>query len=211
MDMREIEQLHAHYAQPALTIDISPANVLTGGAPLSLGAALSSPPTEPISHTFAEKWTRNPRVLWSIVFVVGAAAMFVFGSSLGKREARAQPNEAGPTVAVGAPAAVAVASEPAALTAAGHEWPTRSETLEAAPAAARADFPPASAVSADGASISLPKKEPTKVPASAGPSARAISSAPMAPAPARSAAAAPPQATRSTAQQAAPTHDIKMF
>ncbi|KAI3590444.1 very large tegument protein (plasmid) [Cupriavidus sp. U2] len=209
MDMREIEQLHAHYAQPALTIDISPANVLTGGAPLSLGGPAVAP-TEPISRTFAEKWNRNPRVLWSVVFVVGAAAMFIFGSSLGKREARAQTNGAGPAVAVGAPAAVPAASEPAALTAAGHEWPTRSEMPESAPAA-RAEVPPASAVPADSARISLPKQEPAKVPASAVPSTRPISSAPMAPAPARPAAAAPPQATRSTAQQAAPTHDIKMF
>lgn len=85
MDMREIEQLHAHYAQPALTIDISPPSVLTGGAPLSLGGPVAAP-AEPISHAFGEKWNRNPRVLWSVVFVVGAAAM----SSLAAHSASAK-------------------------------------------------------------------------------------------------------------------------
>ena len=207
MDMRDIEQLHAHYAQPALTIDITPPSVLTGGAPLSLGGPVPAP-AEPVSHAFSEKWNWNPRVLWSAVFVVGAAAMFLIGSSLGKREARAQNNDAIPTVA--AADVLPAASEPAAPAAAGHEWPARAEKPEAVPVA-RADVPPASSVSADSAMISLPKQEPAKAPVSAVPSTRPISSAPMAPTPAKSAAAAPAQATRSTAQQAAPTHDIKMF
>lgn len=205
--MREIEQLHAHYAQPALTIDISPPSVLTGGAPLSLGGPVAAP-AEPISHAFGEKWNRNPRVLWSVVFVVGAAAMFLIGSSLGKREAHAQTNEAVPTVA--AANALPAASEPAAPVAVGHEWPARTERPEVTPTAL-ATVPAASAVSADSAKISLPKQEPAKAPASAVTSARPITSAPLAAAPAKSAAAAPAQATRSTAQQAAPTHDIKMF
>ncbi|SPS02225.1 hypothetical protein [Cupriavidus taiwanensis] len=120
MDMRDIEQLHAHYAQPPLTIDISPA-----GAPVAqLGYAgvSSTSAAAPASKQFAAL-RRNQRLLWGIAFVAAAAAMFAIGSSIGKREMRASSDRDQPVQAASEAPARATADS------SDHEWPRKRDAV----------------------------------------------------------------------------------
>jgi cytoskeletal protein RodZ len=210
MDMREIEQLHAQYAQPALTIDISPSPARPAVSPLRLGTAMSGAGGDETHVTSPAGWVANPRALWAVVFVIGAAAMFLIGSSIGKRDARAQISEA-------APAASASPSSPASAGQAppgpeAHEWPVRNETTDSTIAAASTvATTPASA--ADTPKITLPKQEPAKAPSPSTKSASPAASATMPTVPAKAQAPAPSaQGSRpAISQQAAPSRDIKLF
>lgn len=120
MDMRDIEQLHAHYAQPPLTIDISPA-----GAPVAqLGYAgvSSTSAAAPASSQFAAL-RRNQRLLWGIAFVAAAAAMFAIGSSIGKREMRASNDRDQPVQAASEAPARATAES------SDREWPRKRDAV----------------------------------------------------------------------------------
>lgn len=90
MDMREIEQLHAQYSQPALTIDITPSGAIRAGATLSLGGTSSGEPDarERSDPVFGQ--LKNSRAMWVLVFALALAATFAVGSSLGKRGARSE-------------------------------------------------------------------------------------------------------------------------
>lgn len=201
MDMREIEQLHAQYAQPTLTIDISPSPARTAPSQFQLGNGTSTSGADGISATTWGGKSVTPRALWAVVFAVGAAAMFLIGSSMGKRDVRAQ--NAQPSAVVSAPEPTPAPSTDAQRVAAPHEWPVRTDTASAAAAVPRsATATPASA--ADTAKITLPPQEPPKV-SSPPPKAAA--------APAKAAAPiAPAQSPRpAVSQQPAPARDIKLF
>lgn len=209
MDMREIEQLHAQYAQPALTIDISPSPARSSTPPLWLGNDTSGSRGTGTSAHASGNWSVTPRALWAAVFVVGAAAMFLIGSSMGKRDARAHSSD-GPAAAVSAPEAKPSASSQAQPEPHSHEWPVRSD------ATAVTSLTPASGAASlvetpDTPRITLPSQEPVKPTAPAPKPAPAPAAAPSAPAKA-AAPVAPAQSARSTvSQQAAPNRDIKLF
>lgn len=219
MDMRDIEQLHAQYAQPPLTIDISPGVAAT--APhLGYGGA-SSTPAKASTSSFPFALRGNPRLLWGLGFVAAAALMFAIGTSIGKRESRASTEQVQPLQS---------ASDASARDAAGdgHEWPRRSDSVSASeaaqstllPVSAEAAVAPASAASA----VTVPAEQ-TRERSPAEPRAETVkrSAAAPAPAPARTATVPAPaktpqqlptsaaQARNTAAQQASSPTDIKMF
>ncbi|RZT29075.1 hypothetical protein [Cupriavidus agavae] len=194
MDMREIEQLHAQYAQPALTIDISPSPAIASPSPLRLGNA-----TDAVQLPSPAGWVTSLRALWAVVFAVGAAAMFLIGSSMGKREVRSQ-NAAAATPAT---AATAPAASEALAAAQPHEWPQRSNVgapVTAQQPAAEIEAP-ASATQAP--RIALPKSEAAKPALSAAPPTAAPTTA------AKPVTNAAPRAA--TSQQPVSNRDVKLF
>lgn len=212
MDMREIEQLHAQYAQPALTIDISPSPARSSTPPLWLGNDTRGNVGTGKSAPASGNWTVTPRALWAAVFVVGAAAMFLIGSSMGKRDARTHGSD-GPAAAVSASEARPSAASTPEPERHSHEWPVRSDANNvtgptpasgAAPLAAAADTP----------RIALPSQEPVKptTPAPKPAPAPAVPAA-AASAPAKAAApVAPAQIARpAVSPQGAPNREIKLF
>ncbi|MWL91380.1 hypothetical protein GA566_28615 [Cupriavidus sp. SW-Y-13] len=209
MDMREIEQLHAQYAKPALTIDISPSPARPSASPLRLGAAMSGAGGDDAHVASPGGRVVNPRALWAVVFVVGAAAMFLIGSSMGKRDARAQSSEF--ALAASAPGSIPASAGQAQPGPVAHEWPARNEAVDAviAPSSTVAATP---ASAADAPKIALPKPEPVK-PSS--PPTKAVSPAISAATPTVQAKAPAPapsvQARPAVPQQAVPSRDIKLF
>ncbi|MFJ4291299.1 hypothetical protein ACIP1U_16170 [Cupriavidus sp. NPDC089707] len=223
MDMRDIEQLHAHYTQPPLTIDISPAAVPV--AQLGYGGVSSAPAVTPASGHFAA-WGRNPRLLWGLAFVAAAATMFAIGTSIGKREIRASSDRDQPVQSASEAPARAIADSN------DHEWPRKRDTLSdsaatkmtAAPSPAVPVDGPASGPSATAEPVQhklertqaeQPKTEAVKRPAPASPPAAATT-------PTRTATVAataktipqPPsgaQTRNSATQHASSPTDIKMF
>jgi len=210
MDMREIEQLHAQYAQPALTIDISPSPARSSTPPLWLGNENSGGFGKEASAPAGGNLSVPPRAWWAAVFVVGAAAMFLIGSSMGKRDARTHSSD-GPAAAVSASEAGPSAASQAEPEPHSHEWPVRggannvtSPASGAAPLAAAADTP----------RITLPSQEPVKPTAPAPkPAPAPAAPAAAASAPAKAAApVAPAQIARPVASpQAVPNREIKLF
>ncbi|ABF13083.1 MULTISPECIES: hypothetical protein [Cupriavidus] len=212
MDMREIEQLHAQYAQPALTIDISPSPARSSTPPLWLGNDNSGGFGKEASAPAGGNLSVPPRALWAAVFVVGAAAMFLIGSSMGKRDARTHSSD-GPAAAVTASEAGPSAASQAEPEPHSHEWPVRGDANNvtsptpasgAAPLAAAADTP----------RITLPSQEPVK-PIAPAPKPAPAPAAPAAAASAPAKAAAPvvpAQIARpAVSPQAAPNREIKLF
>ena len=223
MDMRDIEQLHAQYAQPPLTIDIS-AGVAATAPYLGYGGT-SSAPAKASTSPFSVALRGNPRLMWGLGFVAAAALMFIIGTSIGKRESRAS------TEPVQAIQSSSDASSRAAV-GDGHEWPRKSDSASASeaaqsnalPASAEAVVAPASAASA----VTVPaeqtrERSPAETRAETAKRAAAPAAPAAAPAPTR--AATVPAPTK-TAQQlptgAAPTRntsaqhansptDIKIF
>ncbi|WP_061958181.1 hypothetical protein [Cupriavidus pauculus] len=205
MDMREIEQLHAQYAQPTLTIDISHSPARTAPSQFRLGNGTSASGADGISASTGGGKSVTPRALWAVVFAVGAAAMFLIGSSMGKRDARGQ--NAQPSAVVSAPEPTPAAPIDAQSSSAPHAWPVRTDAASAAAAVPRsATATPASV--ADTAKITLPPQEPPKV-SSPPPKAAAASSS----APAKAAAPiGPAQSPRpAVSQEPASARDIKLF
>lgn len=207
MDMREIEQLHAQYAQSTLTIDISPSSSPSprAASPLRLGNAVHGADGGAEAAAVPGRWVPPPRALWAVVFVVGATAMFLIGSTMGKREVRSQ-NTAAPAPAA---AVSSAASAGQALPAAEPlEWPQRNEASEAIQQASAVVAAPAS--NAEAPKIVLPKQEAAKPSPSPTKSVPAIAT-PVVPttAPAKVAAPTPPRPA--VPQQAAPNRDIKLF
>lgn len=227
MDMRDIEQLHAQYAQPPLTIDISPAGAAT--APHLGYGGTSTAPAKASTSPFPFALRGNPRLLWGLSFVAAAALMFIIGTSIGKRESRAGTEQVQPLHS----ASDASARVPAAD---GHEWPRKTNNVPASevaqstvlPVSAEAAVASASAASAAAVPAEQPRERSPAEPKaetvkrSAAPAAPALAPAP-APAPARAATVPAPAKTaqqlptsavpaRNTAAQHAnsPT-DIKMF
>ncbi|MBF6989329.1 hypothetical protein [Cupriavidus sp. IK-TO18] len=219
MDMRDIEQLHAQYAQPPLTIDITAGVAAT--APHLGYSGTSSAPAKASTPPFA--LNGNPRLLWGLGFVAVAALMFAIGTSIGKRESRAGSEQVQPLHS---------ASDASARNAAGggHEWPRKSDSVAVAEAAQSAAIPvtaeaavaPASAASA----VAVPeeqardrspaesKAEIVKRPAAPPAPAPAPSRAATVPAPAKTAQQLPTSAAparNTAAQQANSPTDIKMF
>ncbi|MBP0624790.1 hypothetical protein [Cupriavidus consociatus] len=140
MDMRDIEQLHAHYAQPPLTIDISPA-----GAPVAqLGYAgvSSTSAAAPASKQFAAL-RRNQRLLWGLAFVAAAATMFAIGTSIGKREMRAANDRDQPVQAASEAPARATAES------SDHEWLRKRDAVSDSEAT-KLTVAPSPAVPVDG-------------------------------------------------------------
>lgn len=223
MDMRDIEQLHAQYAQPPLTIDITAG--VAAAAPHLGYSGTSSAPAKASTPPFPFALNGNPRLLWGLGFVAVAALMFAIGTSIGKRESRAGSDQVQPLQS-------ASDASPRDAAGDGHEWPRKSDSVAAAEAAqstalpvtAKAAVAPASA--AYGVAVpeeqtrerlpAEPKAETVKrpaVPAAPAP-ALAPSRAATVPAPAKTAQQLPTSAApaRSNAAQHAnsPT-DIKMF
>ncbi|WP_439672861.1 Transmembrane protein (plasmid) [Cupriavidus necator] len=225
MDMRDIEQLHAQYAQPPLTIDISPGVVST--APhLGYGGA-SSAPAKASTSPFPFALRGNPQLLWGIGFVAAAALMFAIGTSIGKRESRASTEQVQPLQSASDASARDAAAD-------GHEWPRKTNGVSASdatqstvlPVSAEAAVAPASAASA----VTVPAEQ-TRERSPADPKAETVkrSAAPAAPAPAptpapaRAATVPAPartpqqlptsaaQSRNTAAQQASSPTDIKMF
>ncbi|MCO4865759.1 conserved hypothetical protein [Cupriavidus taiwanensis] len=223
MDMRDIEQLHAHYAQPPLTIDISPA-----GAPVAhfgYAGVSSTSAAAPASSQFAAL-RRNQRLLWGIAFVAAAAAMFAIGSSIGKREMRASSDRDQPVQAASETSARATAET------SDHEWPRKRDAVSdseatkstVAPSPAGAVDGPASGPSATAQPVQpklertqaeQPKAEAVKRPAPASPPAAAttlprtatvVATAKTVPQPPSGA-----QTRNSATQQTSSPTDIKMF
>ncbi|WP_439673142.1 Transmembrane protein (plasmid) [Cupriavidus necator] len=218
MDMRDIEQLHAQYVQPPITIDISAGVAST--APHLGYSGTSSAPAKASTPPFPFALRVNPRLLWGLGFVAAAAFMFAIGTSIGKRESRASNEPVQPLQS---------ASDASARTPAGddQEWPRKRDSVPAAEAA-QSTVSPVSAepvvAPASAASVTVPTEQ-TRERSPAEPKAETVkrSAAPPAPAPAK---AATVPATAKTAQQlpisAAPSRttasqhanaptDIKMF
>ena len=212
MDMREIEQLHAQYAQPALTIDISPSPARSSPPPLWLGNDTRGDVGRGTSATASGSWAVTPRALWAAVFVVGASAMFLIGSSMGKREARTHSPD-GPAAAVSASEAGPSAASQAEPEPHSHEWPVRGDSNNvisptpasgAAPLAAATDTPRIALPSQESVKPTAPAPKPAPAPAApaAAASAPAKAVAPVAPAQIARPAVSP---------QAAPNREIKLF
>ena len=221
MDMRDIEQLHAQYAQPPLTIDITAG--VAAAAPHLGYIGTSSAPAKASTPPFPFASNGNPRLLWGLGFVAVAALMFAIGTSIGKRESRAGSEQVQPLHS---------ASDASAHNAAGdgHEWPRKSDSVAATeagqsaavPVTAEAAVAPATAASA----VAVPEEQTRdRSPAESKAETVKRPAAPPAPAPAPSRAATVP-AQAKTAQQlptsAAPARntaaqhansptDIKMF
>ncbi|NYI02872.1 hypothetical protein [Cupriavidus plantarum] len=210
MDMREIEQLHAQYAQPTLTIDVSPSPARSSTPPLWLGNENSGGFGKEASAPAGGNLSVPPRALWVAVFVVGAAAMFLIGSSMGKRDARTHSSD-GPAAAVSASEAGPSAASQAEPEPHSHEWPVRGDANNVtSPASGAAPL----AAAADTQRITLPSQEPVKSTAPAPkPAPAPAAPAAAASAPAKAAApVAPAQIARPVASpQAAPNREIKLF
>lgn len=209
MDMREIEQLHAQYAQPALTIDISPSPARSSTPPLWLGNDARGDVDRGTSATASGNWSMTQRALWAAVFVVGAAAMFVIGSSMGKRGARTHSSD-GPAAAVSASEAKPPAASQAEPEPHSHEWPVRSDASSVpsptpvsgtAPVAATPDTPRITLPSQEPVKPTAPAPKPAPAPAAPG-STPAKAAAPVAPAQIARPAVSP---------QAASNREIKLF
>ncbi|TDF62901.1 hypothetical protein [Cupriavidus sp. L7L] len=220
MDMRDIEQLHAQYAQPPLTIDISAG--VTATAPYLGYGGTSSAPAKASTSPFPFALRGNPRLMWGLGFVAAAALMFAIGTSIGKRESRASTESV---------QALQSASDASARAAAGdgHEWPRKSDSASASEAGQSTALPASAeavvslAQAASGASAVTVPVEQTRERSTAEPKAEAVKRSATAPAPARAATVPAPAKTapqlptsaaptRSTAaQQANSPTDIKML
>ncbi|MCY1197491.1 hypothetical protein D9M68_152450 [compost metagenome] len=223
MDMRDIEQLHAQYAQPPLTIDISPGVAAT--APHLGYSGNSTAPAKASTSPFPFPLRGNPRLLWGLGFVAAAALMFAIGASIGKRELRASNEPVQPLQSASEASARAASGD-------GHEWPPKGRVSASEPAqgpvlpVAEAAAMPASAASA----VAVPAEQPRErspaepraetVKRSAAPPAPAPTPAPAparaaaAPAPAKTAQQLPTSAAparNTAAQHASSPTDIKMF
>ncbi|WP_232232583.1 hypothetical protein, partial [Cupriavidus sp. amp6] len=211
----------AHYAQPPLTIDISPA-----GAPVAqLGYAgvSSTSAAAPASSQFAAL-RRNQRLLWGIAFVAAAAAMFAIGSSIGKREMRASNDREQPVQAASEAPARATAES------SDREWPRKRDAVSDFEAS-KSTVAPSPAVPVDGPAsgpattaepvqpklertqAEQPKAEAVKRPAPAASTAAAPTRTATAAATAKTTPQPPSGAqTRNTAtQQASAPTDVKIF
>lgn len=220
MDMRDIEQLHAQYAQPPLTIDISPAGAAT--APHLGYGGTSSAPANPSTSPFPFALGRN-QLLWGLGFIAIAALMFAIGTSIGKRESRAGTEQMQPLPS----ASDAFARVPAGN---GHEWPRKTNNVPASevvqstvlPVSAEAAVASASTASVAPVPEEQPKAETVKRSAAPAAPAPALAPAPT-PAPARAATIPAPARTvqqlptsaaaarNTAAQHANSATDIKMF
>lgn len=190
MDMRDIEQLHAQYAQPPLTIDIS-AGVATTAPHLGYGGT-STAPEEASTSPFAFALRGNPRLLWGLGFVAAAALMFIIGTSIGKRESRAGAEQVQPLHSAADASARDAAGD-------GHEWPRKSNSVAAAESAQSNALPvtaEAAVVPASGASAVTVPAEQTRERSPAEPKAETVkrAAAPPAPTPAPAISPAPARA-----------------
>lgn len=221
MDMRDIEQLHAQYAQPPLTIGITAG--VAAAAPHLGYSGTSSTPAKASTPPFPLALSGNPR-LRGLGFVAVAALMFAIGTSIGKRESRASSEQVQPLQSASDASARAASGD-------GHEWPRKSDSVSAAEAA-QSTVSPVSAepvmAPASAASVPVPTEQ-TRERSPVEPKAEAVkrSASPSAPSPSPAPTrAATVPATAKTAQQlstsAAPARnttaqhtnsptDIKMF
>ncbi|MGX6566736.1 hypothetical protein [Cupriavidus necator] len=122
MDIKEIERLHAHYAEPPVTIELALSGATSRGAPSAL-----PPPHTPSGNETVSVWARVKPIHWQgLAIVLIAVLAFGGGRWLAAGDAHRRPES---STAAALPAANAPAEE------GGHEWPA-SQPSVAQPAAA---------------------------------------------------------------------------
>lgn len=122
MDIKEIERLHAHYAEPPVTIELAPSGAVSLSASLAL-----PPPHTPSGNEPVPVWERIKPIHWQGLGIVLIAVLaFGGGRWLASGETHKRPES---STAAALPAANAPAED------GGHGWPA-SQPSVAQPAAA---------------------------------------------------------------------------
>ncbi|MFC4518504.1 hypothetical protein [Cupriavidus pinatubonensis] len=122
MDIKELERLHAHYAEPPVTIELTP----SGAASLGAASALP-PPHTPSGNAMVPALTQVKPIHWQgLGIVLIAAIAFGGGRWLASGDSHKRPD---------APTAAALPAANASAKDESHEWPA-SQPGVAQPAAA---------------------------------------------------------------------------
>lgn len=122
MDIKEIERLHAHYAEPPVTIELAPSGAASLGAPSAL-----PPPHTPSGNEAVPVWARIKPIHWQGLSIVLIAVLaFGGGRWLASGDTHKRPES---STAAALPPANVPADD------GGHEWPA-SQPSVAQPAAA---------------------------------------------------------------------------
>ncbi|BDB30146.1 MULTISPECIES: hypothetical protein [Cupriavidus] len=199
MDINEIERLHAHYAEPPVTIELAP----SGAASLSASSAL--PPTHtPSGNEAVPAWARIKPIHWrGLGIVLIAVLAFGGGRWLASGDTHKRPES---STAAALPAAIGPAED------GGHEWPA-SQPSVAQPAAAEPTPVPspsaAPAVSAPAPAASSAAAAENRAKPQA-PKAQVPKQNMAAPAPTRLQPASPPQTAQVTPASSR-GNEIKLF
>ncbi|AQV99420.1 hypothetical protein BJN34_36720 (plasmid) [Cupriavidus necator] len=199
MDIKEIERLHAYYAEPPVTIELAP----PGAASLGASSALP-PPHTPSGNEAVPVWARIKPIHWQGLGIVLIAVLaFGGGRWLASGDTHKRPES---STAAALPAANAPADD------GGHGWPASQPSVAQPTAAEPTPVPSPSAAPAVSAPASAASSAVTA-------EARAKPQAPKPQAPKQNVAAPAPtrqqQASPAQTAQVTPTssrgNEIKLF